>query len=193
MAVPLYELILNEESGITCISLVDRPAIEVGWVKFAAENEEVKFQAVNAEKRILFGPVLIPNQAIKRIDPEGNEFYVVFSKDTIENIRNRYHKAGITDKFNAQHEANITVNGYVVESFLKDTSREMIPPSQFAHLPDGTWFASLKVEDDTIWNRFVDTGVFTGFSIEGNFAPKPVLDFEILDKFQAYLDEINTK
>ena len=48
-----------------------------------------------------------------------------------------------------------------------------------------------KGEDDVIWNRFITNNVFTGFSIEGDFKTKPILDMAILDKFQNYLDSLN--
>ena len=32
--------------------------------------------------------------------------------------------------------------------------------------------ASVKVEDDTIWNEYVKTGKVKGFSLEGYFADK---------------------
>jgi hypothetical protein len=39
-------------------------------------------------------------------------------------------------------------------------------------VPVGTWMASVKVEDDKIWNDFVKTGKVKGFSLEGYFADK---------------------
>ena len=188
--IPLFELILNDEGGVDCISLVDRPAMGESWVKLA--QIKTQFEAVNKEKRILFGPILIPNKPILRIDDTGNQFYVVFSKETIEQVRNRYHKEKHTSNFNAQHEATIGINGFMVESFIKDSTRGMNAPEKFNHLPDGTWFGSIKVEDDPMWTRFIETGVFTGFSIEGNFKPSMVEDMEILDKFHSFLNEINT-
>ena len=39
-------------------------------------------------------------------------------------------------------------------------------------MPVGTWMASVKVEDDGIWNDYVKTGKVKGFSLEGYFADK---------------------
>lgn len=189
--IPFYELILTELGGVECISLVDRPAMESTWIKLS--KQEVKFQTINKEKRILFGAILIPNKPIYRMSEDGQEFYIVFSKNTIEKVRNKYFATQKNLEFNAQHEAHIKVNGYMVESFIKDSSRGMNPPQQFMDLPDGTWFGSIKVEDDLIWNRFIKNNVFTGFSIEGDFKTQPILDMAILDKFHTYLDNINKK
>jgi hypothetical protein len=65
MSIPLYELLLTDEGGVFTISLVDEPAIEVGWIKL---SKEIKFVTQSAEKRILFGPLLSPNQPIYRND-----------------------------------------------------------------------------------------------------------------------------
>ena len=187
--IPLFELVLNTDGGVSCISLVDQPAMESGWLKLA--KEPVSFVTLSAEKRILFGAILIPNKPILRINEAGEQYYIVFSKDTIEQIRNKYFQTQMGAELNAQHTATVKVNGFMVESFIKDSSRGMNPPEQFKSLPDGTWFGAVKVEDDIIWNRFVANNVFTGFSIEGNFQTKPVMDTSILDKFQIYLDGLN--
>lgn len=188
--IPLFELVMNEDAGVSCISLVGSPAMEEMWVKLS--KEEVKFETLSTQKKILFGAILIPNKPILRLTEEGEPYYVVFSKNTIEEIRNKYFKEKQTHSLNAEHSP-IKIDGYMVESFIKDTARGILPPVNFSHLPDGTWFGSIKVEDDPIWNRFVETGRFTGFSIEGNFKPVQVMDMDILDKFDKFLDQINTK
>jgi hypothetical protein len=38
--------------------------------------------------------------------------------------------------------------------------------------PVGTWFVSMKVDNDEIWNEYVKSGKVKGFSIEGFFADK---------------------
>lgn len=190
--VPLFELVLDAEGGdMEYLSLVDRPAMEAGWLKFS--EIKAQFEAVSKEKKILFGPLIIPNKPIYRLSPDGEPFYVVFSSQTIEAMRNRYHRDKKTDLINAQHEEALRVNGYMVESFIKDSTRGMNPPAHFKDLPDGTWFASVKIEDDAIWQRFITSGVFTGFSIEiPTPSLKQVLDLEILDAFEGFLNEINT-
>jgi hypothetical protein len=39
-------------------------------------------------------------------------------------------------------------------------------------VPIGTWMASVKVDDENLWNDFVKTGKVKGFSLEGYFADK---------------------
>jgi hypothetical protein len=38
--------------------------------------------------------------------------------------------------------------------------------------PIGTWYVSMKVDNEEIWTEFVKTGKVKGFSIEGFFADK---------------------
>ena len=66
MELPVLQMSVDDsiQIGITCMSLVDRPAIKVGWVAF--EEQQVKFSIENEEERIVFGAVLIPNQLIYR-------------------------------------------------------------------------------------------------------------------------------
>jgi hypothetical protein len=187
MSIPLYELLLTDEGGVFTISLVDEPAIEVGWIKL---SKEIKFVTQSQEKRILFGPLLIPNQPIYR-NMDGEEFYIVYSKETIEKIRDKYFEESNHDSFNGQHMPSLKINGTMVESFISNKKAGILPPQQFSHLAEGTWFGSVKIKDDAIWNKYVKTNVFTGFSIEGKFQTKDVINTEILDKFAAYLDSLN--
>jgi len=172
---PIYELFIDDDldSGVSMVSLVDRPAIEVSWIALN-EQKEVKFATISEEKRIIFGALLIPDKEIFRRDDEtGEEFYVKFTKQGIYNIRERFMKNRYTSNTNPQHDENIVFDDvFMVETYLKDSTMGVYPPEQFNNLPDGTWFAAFKVDNDEVWNDYVKTGVFTGFSIEGQFKSK---------------------
>ena len=61
----LFELVLvDEEDGVFANSLVSAPAIERDFVYF---NKEYTFAAVNEEKMLIAGPMLIPNKKILRM------------------------------------------------------------------------------------------------------------------------------
>ena len=61
----LYELVLeDEEDGVFATSFVDTPAIERDFVFF---GKEINFQSVSDEKRLVAGPLLIPNKKILRL------------------------------------------------------------------------------------------------------------------------------
>ncbi len=59
------------------------------------------------------------------------------------------------------------VESWIVEDLAKDKSA-----LYNLSVPVGTWMASVKVDDDNIWNEFVKSGKVKGFSLEGYFADK---------------------
>ena len=83
----IIELIIDEQSeisGIQAISIVENPAIEEDFIALK-EHNEVRLAEVDAEKRILMGPALIPNKKIfrKGADDDENNYYIYFSEDTV--------------------------------------------------------------------------------------------------------------
>ena len=90
----IVELVLDEDqefSGIEAISIVENPAIESDFV--ALKEEEIKLAEVSKDKRILMGALLIPNKPIYRMSDEG-EYYIYFSKNTIEKASQMYLRNG---------------------------------------------------------------------------------------------------
>lgn len=198
---PIYELRIDQsdEAGVTAVALVDNPAIGVSWMAFKEQMERIKFEVQNEEKRIIFGPLMIPDMLIFRRDEDGFEYNVKFTVETIEQIRQRFMKNGYTSQTNPMHISAKMLDGvYMVETFVKDTERGIFPPEQFKDLPDGTWFGGFKVENDEVWNDFIKTGIFTGFSVEGVFQKvklsnqnnmKKDLFKEVADLFKSYFGE----
>jgi len=82
------------------------------------------------------------------------------------------------------HEEGTQTEGiYCIESFIVDSSRGITTPKIFDKAPDGSWFLSYYIENDVVWNEFIKTGIFKGFSVEGMFG------FEI--KAQAEVVEVD--
>jgi hypothetical protein len=54
------------------------------------------------------------------------------------------------------------------ESFITDSERGILAPKGFPKVPEGSWFASYKVDNDDVWAKVLD-GSFKGFSVEGVF------------------------
>ena len=160
---PLYRIVVNpnDESGVYSVSLVDEPAIEVDWIKLS-KMIEVKFSA-NKDKQLLYGPLLIPDKMIYRRDDNGNEYNIVFDKETIELIADKYNKNKFNDVFNFQHSDKM-VEAYLKENWIVG----QIDKSQNYgfELPEGTWFGAVKVEDQNFWNDYVSNGEVKGFSVE---------------------------
>ena len=58
-------------------------------------------------------------------------------------------------------------------------------------MPVGTWMASVKVEDEGIWNDYVKTGKVKGFSLEGYFADK-LEEKKQLSKKESIVEQIKS-
>lgn len=181
----IIELILDEDSkmsGIDAISIVESPAIESNFI--ALNNHQVKFATVDTEKRILMGPALIPNKPIYR-NQDGEEFYVYFSKATIEKAMQMYLKKGNQGNATLEHDGKI--NGLtLVESWIKIDAEKDKSVAYGMEDPVGTWYVSMKVDNEEIWNEYVKSGKVKGFSIEGFFADKSTT----MSKDELLLSEI---
>jgi hypothetical protein len=170
MELPIYELMINEDiqddAEVSFIALVDRPAIQKNWNAF---KENVKFQIISEDKRIISGPVMLADSPIYRNDSINGEYYVVFSKDTIFKIAQKFFKKGYQANVNLMHDSNQQVSGVTMfESFISDKDRGILPMKGFEDAPDGSWFGSFKVEDDSVW-QMIKEGKVKGFSVEGVF------------------------
>lgn len=184
----IVELILDEQqlaSGIDAISIVESPAIESNFI--ALNSHKVEFKAVDADKQILLGPALIPNKPIYR-NQDGEEFYVYFSKATIEKASQLYLKRGNQSKATLEHQ--ISLAGLtLVESWIKVDMEKDKSAAYGLNDPIGTWYVSMKVDNAEIWNEFVKTGKVKGFSIEGFFADKST-EMSKVSKEEVILNEL---
>ena len=81
----------DQVTGMDAISLVEFPAVEVDFLKFS-KDESIQLQFENEEKRIITGVALLADTPIYRIKPDGEEYYVVFDKETIEQLITKYAK-----------------------------------------------------------------------------------------------------
>jgi len=167
----IVELVIDEEAelyGIDAISLVDRPAIELDFI--ALKQQKVQFAEVDAEKRILIGPALVPDKPIYRKNGE-DEFYVYFSKSTVRKAAELYLKHGNQRNHTLEHEHKI--NGLtVVESWMVEDKEKDKSAAYDLDVPVGTWMVAVKVDNEAIWQEWVKEGKVKGFSIEGYFVDK---------------------
>ena len=181
---PLYIMDLGDEStGVEIVSLVDYPAIERNFIKFSKDTE-VKFK-VDEEKRVVFGPVLLPNKPIYRRDSDGYEYYVKFSKEAIERIAIKFFEDHNSTNVNLQHEVNVDGCVYF-QSFIKDSERG-ISPAGFEDIEDGAWFMACKINNDDVWDKVMD-GTLRGFSIEGTLRMSESRTEPVLDSLQDLLN-----
>ena len=167
----IIELILDEEqedAGVEAISIVESPAIESDFI--ALKDQEIKLAKVDGDKKILMGALLIPNKPIYRNGAEG-EYYIYFSKDTVQKASQMYLKNGYQNNSTLEHAETLNgltlVESWLVEDEVQDKSRKY-----GLNVPVGTWMGAVKVNNDEIWQEYVKTNKVKGFSIEGYFADK---------------------
>jgi len=160
----------NEELSIDAISLVTSPAIEVDFIFFGKEKNNLTFAKTDDDKQILISPALIPNKQILRYNPNtDSDYYVYFSKETVRKASELYLKYNNHHKATYQHEDRVA-GVLTVESWIKEGDMDKSKLYGF-DLPDGTWFVKMKIENKELWSR-IKSGELKGLSIEGYFVDK---------------------
>ena len=171
---PIYELQIEQSEGsdveVDFVALVDRPAIQRGFLAFKEARQNFVIQ--DEEQRIISGPLMLADTPIYRNDAIRGEYYVVFSADTIKQIAQKFFKKGYQNNVNLMHNSGDVQEGLTMfESWIVDKKRGIQPMVGFEDVPDGSWFGSYKVENEDAWNK-VKSGEVLGFSVEGNFLYK---------------------
>ena len=170
----IVELIVDEDNealAIDAISLVSTPAIETDFVYFNAVENNLTLAKVNEEQRLLVSPALIPYKQIYRYDAnKDRNYYVYFTSDTVRKASEAYMKHHNTNNATLQHEEKVT-GVHTVESWIVENSKTDKSNLYGYELPVGTWFVTMRVNNDEVWQRIKD-GELKGLSIEGYFVDK---------------------
>ena len=150
------------------ISLVSTPAVEIDFLCFEKEDsKEISFSA-NEDKHIISGIALRADFPIYRRNGDY-EYYVVFTKEIIRKIVNKYAKNGLFNSVNLQHnDLNFTNKAIMIESYIIDKERG-ICPTEFSDIEDGSWYVSFHIEDEMLWKEIKDGNILNGFSVQGLF------------------------
>lgn len=164
---PLYKIKFNPDDesieGIDLISFVKDPAIMRKGIKL---NNQFKF-AIDEDKMIVVAPALIPDLPIFRRDETGKEYYITFTKDTIEGLVKKFNRNIKTQALNVDHTEEIAP-AYILESWIKeDEVYDKSVKYGFNDVPVGSWFISSQITDKEFWNNDVKNGGKYGYSIEG--------------------------
>ena len=181
----IYELLVEDETDlISAISLVEMPAIEEPFIYFG--NEEIKFSKVENEKRMLIGPILIPDKHIFRLEADGTPYKVWFSKQTVSKLAQNYLKNKLTDSATLEHGDKKIKGVHLVESWIKEGKLDK-SNNYGMNMPEGTWMGIFYIdttpEGETIWNDYVKTGKVKGFSVEA------LVTHKLVKASQHYLDK----
>ena len=171
-----YKVGLDSET--MAISLVTEPAIEIDFIHMSKDKEEKQHVFLEKdEKYLVYGPALIPDKDIYRNNGE-NEYYLSFSKESIEKMENDYMKDFRQYNVSTQHKDKVDEVCMVESWLVADSYRDKANALGF-NVPEGTWMVALKVNNVDTWNRIKD-GELKGFSVES------LVSLEEFNKVQNY-------
>jgi hypothetical protein len=187
-----YEVIFDkDEDELKFISLVNKPAIEVDYIKL---SKLVIKLSTDDEKKEIYGPVIIPNLPIDRLDKEGDPYQLVFSEKTIQEMMYKtMSDSSKVNLFNIEHKSNDIVENnkyFILENWIKEY--EFDKSNKHFDLPIGTWFMRVKITDDSVWER-IKSEKLKGFSIEGVFNLKKVELSKPKSNLKEFIDFFNKK
>ena len=165
MAKKIKKYKVGIDSETYAISLVESPAIEETLVALE-EQKPIKVQLADEEKYMVYSAVLVPDRPIYRRNEDGDEFYIEFTKESIEKMAQEYLMNYRQNEITLDHETmanDITlVESWIKTDMYKDKS---VAIGLSEDLPIGTWIAGLKVNQIDAWNR-IKNGELRGFSVE---------------------------
>lgn len=184
----------TDNTGMNAISLVDAPAVEHNFLCFDKDNK-LKLELRDEAKHIITGVVALADTPIYRYNPSIGEYWVVFTKDTIQKMVEKYAKSGLFNSVNLDHDDDrFTDSVYMIESYIVNKERNIVPEG-FEDVPDGSWICSFKVEDENLWSEIINTDHFNGFSLQGIFELSDTaqkFNTEV-DEIEQYIDQILAK
>lgn len=141
------------------------------------DSETVAFSKYNfgmdEDKKIVVGPLMVPNRLIFRVDENDEPYYVYFSEDTIKKISQKMMKEKLLDKMNLEHDPGSPIDGHMIETWIVEDEMNDKSNSYGMNLPKGTWVGAYQINDNDTWD-LVKNGTVTGFSLEGFFESKAI-------------------
>lgn len=164
---PIYSIGLSDENEIFAVSLVDCPAMEVGFMAFKKEEDKeiMKFSVVNEIEHNILCCIVRADYPILR-SMNGEYFYITISKDVCKQLCQKLMKDGFQQNVSLNHNGE-NIDGYhLQELFLKDSTKG-ISPIGFENIAEGSLFGIYHITDMDIWNKCLD-GTFNGISMESN-------------------------
>jgi len=165
----VFEIIVDydDETGMMRNSLVETPAVEIERLAFSKQEEiqQINFSEDSSEQKFISVSMLADTK-IPRLAPDGEKYFVVFTKDTIKKIVNKFVMENNINEVSFQHTDEIVNGIYLVEHFILEKGRVESP--LFKDVPDGSWVTTYWVKDKEQYESLKNNPEFNGFSIEIN-------------------------
>ena len=171
----------------------------INWASSKLEsirNKKMSSQKLyfyDEDKRIIIGAAMVPHKMIHRYDSLGNLYYVFFSRETIKKMADKFLRQRKTDETSVEHDGRKlgADKVYITESWVSEDPIKDKSAAYGFELPVGTWFVSMKVEDENVWKQ-IKNKTLNGFSVEGLFAEKSYFssEAEIINNIKEILKSI---
>ena len=177
MKLPIFDIIVDintDELNMSCISLVTDPAVEKDFECFSKDKKPMKFSITNPEKHCITGVAIRADVPIYRYSPDMGEYYVRFTKETIEQIVYKYSKQNLWNSVSLEHSGQNIDSAVMVEFFIKSPSK---CPEGFEDVEDGSLMVTYKITDENLWDTVKNSDEINGFSIEIMADLKPTDEF----------------
>lgn len=137
---------------------------------------EFEFSAVK-DQMLLAGPLMVAEKLIPRIDDDGEKYYVFFDEEGIKKLSYKLMKTKLLDSINIEHDPDRKVDDIsLVESWLVADPDKDKSSIYGYNLPKGSWFGVYKVNNKNVWDDYIKTGKVKGFSVEGLFSDKIIMN-----------------
>jgi hypothetical protein len=168
---PRYEISIDpkdsqdgEKLGITQVAYTDDPAIITKGLAF--NGKKMKYS--DELKMRVAAPALIPNLPIYRFDEEFGEYEVIFSKETIEELRADFMLNKGSVVFNLDHDATKEAPSYILDSWITgDPKTDPSFTKYGVELPEGSWFVVSQFTDKDYFQSEIIDKDRAAYSIEG--------------------------
>ena len=177
MKFPIFDIIIDldsEEMNMSCISLVTDPAVERDFECFSKDKKPMQFSITDHEKHCITGVAIRADVPIYRYSQELGDYYVRFTKQTIEQIVYKYSKQNLWNSVSLEHSGHNIDTAVIVEFFLKSDEK---CPKGFEDIENGSLMVTYKITDDNLWDTIKNSDEINGFSIEINADMKPTDEY----------------
>ena len=166
----------------------------INWAadKLQSIRNEMSFSVFSMEEKMVVGPAMVPDKMIiRRNEITGEIYYVYFTAETIKKLQQKFMLEKLLDKTNVEHGRKFLNGVSVVESWIVDDPEHDKQQVFGMAYPRGTWMVSMKIEDDTIWQK-IKEGKLNGYSVQGYFLEKAKFSSDntkILDEIKDILKQ----
>lgn len=164
LEIPIYDAVLNDLDGLSCISIVDEPAMLTEMIVFNSQKKPLQFAINDEMEHCITSVVIRADFPIYRYEQRIGEYYIRFGKDIIKQLAEKYSKDGLLNQVSVQHNGVLLDDITMIEYYIKDTEKG-ISPKGFEAIEEGSLFCTFKINNDEVWKQIID-GEFGGLSME---------------------------